>query len=167
MVSSINRLICIVIQIPNPNIFFKETQSNESESGCSSTVMGRKKRLSLPSIFPTRQSISQSQERKVLHTCHKISRAKSSLVNDPSKNFSGEFNFITSKHLLRNSQGEIYSHVQEGQLRLVAWTIWGSIYLHQVYLNNLLSLYQLKEEKILPLISNWSGESFVPGALSR
>ena len=94
--------------------------------------------------------------------------AKPSMVHDPSKNFRREFNFITTtKHLLTNSQWEIYSQVQKGQLRLVAWTISGNIYLQQVDQNDLLRLYQVKEEKILSLISNRPGESSVAGVINK
>lgn len=63
---------------------------NEPENRCSSVVMKSNKRLRLPSIFPTRQSVSQSQERKVLYTC-----SKTSIAHNPTKNVSREFSFDT------------------------------------------------------------------------
>ena len=69
---------------------------NESKSRDSSAVRRRNKRLRLPSIFPNRLYISQSQERKMLYTCNNTSMAKTSMVHNSTNNFSTESNFDTT-----------------------------------------------------------------------
>ena len=88
--------VCITNQLPDPNIFSLKTKCNESKSGCSSTVMGKNKRLHLSSTSLTGQSISQIQEKTVLCTSNDPSMTKPSMLHDPTKNPSRESNFVTT-----------------------------------------------------------------------
>lgn len=95
-VSFTNRPFCITIQRPNPHIFFMKVSFNESKSRYSSAVRRKNKRLHLPSIFPNRLYVCQSQERKMLYTCNNSSMAKTSMVHNSTNNFSTESNFDTT-----------------------------------------------------------------------